>query len=186
MSDLRQGIDPRHEATFTLGNRARRVLWGLVYAVMFRPSPRPCHAWRAGLLRLFGAKIGRHCHVYARARVWAPWNLVLEDEVGIADDVNLYTMARITIRKRAVVSQGAHLCTGTHDYEDPNFRLLARPIVVGPEAWLCAEAFVGPGVTVGEGVVLGARGVAMKDLEPWTVYAGNPAVALRARELNRP
>lgn len=181
--DLRQGIDPRREATFTFGNRFRRTLWGVVYAVLFRPSPRPFHAWRAFLLRAFGARIGAGCHVYAKARVWAPWNLELGEEVGIADDVNLYTMAPIAIGERAVISQGAHLCTGTHDYEDPNFRLYAKPIRIGAEAWVCAEAFVGPGVEVGEGAVVGARAVVTRNVEPWTVCAGNPAKAIRKREV---
>lgn len=183
MSDLLAGIDPRREATFTLRNRILRVLWGIVYSVFFRPSPRPCHAWRAFLLKAFGARIGSGCHVYAKVKVWAPWNLVLDDEVGIADDVTLYTMAPIAIGKRAVISQGAHLCAGTHDYEDPGFRLCAEPIAIGPEAWICAEAFIGPGVTVGEGAVVGARAVATKNVEPWMVVAGNPARVVKKREM---
>lgn len=183
MSDVRQGIDPRREATFTLGNRLRRLAWGVVYVFLFRPSPRPFHGWRSGLLSLFGAKMGKGCHVYAKVRIWAPWNLVIDDEAGIADEVNLYSMAEIKIGRRAVISQGAHLCTGTHDYTDKNFRLYALPIAIGEEAWICTEAFVGPGVRIGEGAVLGARAVATKDLEPWSVYAGNPVSLIRKREM---
>jgi putative colanic acid biosynthesis acetyltransferase WcaF len=96
--------------------------------------------------------------------------------------VNCYSMAKITIGDYALVSQGAHLCTGTHDIDSPAFQLYARPITIAAKAWVAAEAFVGPGVTVGEGAVLGARGVAFNDLEPWTVYAGNPAHELRKRQ----
>jgi putative colanic acid biosynthesis acetyltransferase WcaF len=83
----------------------------------------------------------------------------------------------------AVISQGAYLCAGTHDVDDPNFQLTTRPISIGERAWIAADAFVGPGVRVGEGAVLGARGVAFKDLEPWTIYAGNPALERRKRSV---
>ncbi|MCX7801130.1 MAG: WcaF family extracellular polysaccharide biosynthesis acetyltransferase [Fimbriimonadales bacterium] len=168
---------------FTLANRVRRALWGAAYLLLFRPSPRPCHAWRAFLLRLFGAKIGRGVHVYAKARVWAPWNLEIGDESGVADDAILYTMAPILLGRRVVVSQGAHLCAGTHDYEDPGFRLTASPIRVGDRAWIAAEAFVHPGVTIGEGAVIGARSVVTKDMPAWTVCAGHPCKPLKPRVL---
>ncbi len=181
MSDIIQGTDPTTKPSFSLANRVRRALWGVVYALLFRPSPRPLHAWRAALLRLFGAQIGSHVHVYAKARVWAPWNLRIDDHVGVADDAELYTVAPIHLKARAVVSQGAYLCAGTHDYEDPNFQLVAHPITVGENAWVCAGAFVGPGVTVGDGAVIGARAVATKDMPAWTVCAGNPCRPLKPR-----
>lgn len=127
--------------------------------------------------------MGRGCHVYAKVRIWAPWNLIVEDEAGIADDVFLYSMAQIHIGRRVVISQGAHLCTGTHDYEDPNFRLYALPITIGAEAWICADAFIAPGVTIGEGAVVGARAVVTKDVDAWTVCAGNPARTVKKREM---
>lgn len=127
--------------------------------------------------------MGKGCHIYPRVRIWAPWNLVVEEEGSAADDVILYSMATITIGKRAIISQGAHLCTGTHDYEDPAFRLYALPITIGEEAWICTEAFIGPGVTVGAGTVVGARSVATKDLPAWTVCAGNPCRPLKPREM---
>ena len=92
-------------------------------------------------------------------------------------------MAKITIEDHAVVSQGAHLCAGTHDIESPYFQTISKPISIKTRAWVAAEAFVGPGVTVGEGAVLGARGVAFRDLEPWTVHAGNPALLIKTRKL---
>lgn len=171
---------------FTLANRMRRALWGVVCALLFLPSPRPMHRWRAVLLRAFGAQIGRGAHVYPRVRVWAPWNLVVGEESGIADDVTLYTMAPIIIGRRVVISQGAHLCAGTHDYEDPRFPLTAHPIHVGDRAWIAAEAFVHPGVTIGEGAVIGARSVVTKDMPEWTVCAGHPCKPLKARVMKEP
>src|SRR5437773_4193610 len=132
---------------FSWQNRAARVLWGIVYTLMFRPSPRPFHAWRRFLLRCFGAQIGQGCHVYPKAIVWAPWNLECGYEVGVADGAILYNQATIRLGYRCVISQGSHLCTGTHDYESPNFTLLAKPIFVGAQAWIAAECFIHPGVT---------------------------------------
>ncbi|WP_428311590.1 WcaF family extracellular polysaccharide biosynthesis acetyltransferase [Hydrocarboniphaga sp.] len=180
---VRQGIDPYRQASFGLSNRLRRLLWNIVYVSLFRLTPRPFHRTRAFILRIFGAKLGRNCHIYPRARIWAPWNLEMHDDAGLADDVICYSMAKITIGARAVISQGAHLCAGTHDYEDPNFQLFALPIKIGARAWICTEAFVGPGVEIGEGAVVGARSVAMKNMPEWTVCAGNPCRPLKPRNV---
>ena len=179
---IRQGVDSRSAPSFSLRNRLARLLWALVYQLLFKWIPTPFHGIRAGLLRCFGAQIGRGCHVYPRARIWAPWNLIMDDHACLANDVICYSMAPISIGKNVVVSQGAHLCAGTHDYESPTFQLYARPIIVADSVWICAEAFVGPGVEIGEGAVLGARAVASKRIPPWTVWAGNPAHFVKERK----
>lgn len=135
------------------------------------------------LLRLFGARVAATANVYGSARIWSPANLVLDDHAAIGPGAIVYSMARITIGAHAVISQRAHLCAGTHDIEDAAFQLHARPIAIGARAWIAAEAFVGPGVTVGTGAVLGARGCAMRDLAAWTVYGGNPASVIRSRRI---
>lgn len=176
------GVESSHQASFSLRNRTGRVLWNIVWLLLFRPSPRPMHAWRALLLRAFGARIGRGVHVYPGVRIWAPWQLDIGDEVGIGDGAILYSMARISIGKRCVVSQGAHLCCGSHDIDSANFQLVASPIVLDPLVWICADAFVGPGVRMAQGCVLAARAVLFKSAtEPWTVWKGNPAVPGRRR-----
>lgn len=178
-----QGIDPRSAPSFSLRNRLARALWTLAYHVLFRWVPAPLHGVRAGILRCFGARLGSGCHVYPRARIWAPWNLIMGDRACLANDVICYSMAPISIGRDAIVSQGAHLCAGTHDYESPTFQLYAKPIVVADSVWICAEAFVGPGVEIGEGAVLGARAVAFKDIPPWSVWSGNPACFIKDRKL---
>ncbi len=169
--------------SFTLINRVKRVAWWLVYMTLFRFTIPQMHAWRIMLLRLFGAQIGKNCHVYPRVLIWAPWNLVMKNHSCLANNVTCYSQALITIEEYAIVSQGAHLCAGTHDYNDPDFQLIALPITIGKKAWVCAEAFVGPGVEVAEGSVLGARAVTMKNLQPWKIYSGNPAVFVKDRVL---
>ncbi|MHA7679402.1 LbetaH domain-containing protein [Cupriavidus sp. PET2-C1] len=177
-----QGNDPTTGASFSLGNRIQRQLWHWAWLCLFRPSPRPLHAWRAALLRLFGAQLGAHVHIYPGAKIWAPWNLRVGSHVGVADGVTLYNMAPIVIGDFCVVSQGAHLCTGTHDYNSANFQLVAHPIVLAAHVWICAEAFVSPGVTLAEGAVIAPRAVVSKSLRtPWTVYGGIPARAISTR-----
>lgn len=100
----------------------------------------------------------------------------------IASRVNCYNMAKVTVGERALVSQGAYLCAGNHDIDDPDFQLIAKPIVLEAYSWVASEAFVAPGVTIGEGAVLGARAVAFNDLEEWKLYLGNPATVRRNRK----
>lgn len=183
MSDILKNTDAYTQPCFNLSNRMMRVLWNLIYIVLFRHSPVYFHEWRAFLLRCFGAGIGKKVHVYPKARVWAPWNLEMDDNSCFADDVKCYSMAKITIGKKAVVSQGVQLVTGTHDYTDPFFSLKTAPITVGEKAWIAAEAFVCPGVTVGEGAVVGARSVVTSDVPAWMVCAGNPCRPVKPRKL---
>src|SRR5262245_20423669 len=167
--------DPYLAANFSVGNRLMRVAWGVVYTLLFRPSPRPFHAWRRVLLRCFGAKIGRACHIYPGARIWAPWNLVCDDVAAVADEAIIYNPAKVVLGSHSIVSQQAYLCGATHDHQHPDFPLIAAPIYVGAYAWICARATVQAGVRVAEGAVLGLGGVATRDLAPWSVNVGVPA-----------
>ncbi len=175
------GSDPYTRPAFTFGNRARRALWNLCWLLFYRPSPRPLHAWRVTLLRLFGATLGPDCHFYPASRIWAPWNLHCADHVAAADGVEIYNPSPVELASHVILSQNAYLCGATHDFNDPAFPLLAYRMRLGPYAWICARAMVAPGVNVGEGAVLGLGSVANRDLQPWTVYTGNPAQPVRER-----
>lgn len=178
-----QGNDPYTQPSFSFRNRLGRALWHLVWVTLFRPSPRPLHAWRVQLLRLFGAKVGKHVHVYPTVQVWAPWNLELADFVGVGNCAQLYCMGKISLRQYATVSQGAHLCAGSHDFNSSNFQLVIAPIVVGERVWVCADAFIAPGVSIAEGSVIAARGVVSKSItEPWKVWAGVPVQKVGVRD----
>ena len=177
----RDAGDPYLKPNTSFRNRLFRVVWGVAYVLLFRPSPRPFHRWRAAILRLFGAKIGPDCHIYPKARVWAPWNLQCDDAIAIADDAEVYNPSLVQLGSHAVVSQGAYLCGASHDYNDPAFPMIARPIVIGPYAWICARSTVQMGVTVGDGAVLALGGIATEDLAPWTVYGGIPARRIGTR-----
>lgn len=168
--------------SFSLKNRIARIGWALCYVFLFQYTPNPCYSWRAFLLRLFGAKIGKRVHIYPRVHIWAPWNISVGDESGIANDVTLYSQGLITIGQRAVISQGSYLCAGTHDFDKPGFPLITKPIVIGDHAWVAAQAFIHPGVTVNEGCVVGARSVVTSDLPEWTICSGFPAKTLKQRD----
>jgi putative colanic acid biosynthesis acetyltransferase WcaF len=166
---------------FSASNRARRLLWNICWLLLYRPSPRPFHAWRSALLRLFGATMGPHCHFYPGSKIWAPWNLICADQVTAGDEVEIYNPSPITCGSHVIFSQGSYICGATHDYNDPAFPLLSFRMHFGAYSWICARACVSPGVNVGEGAVLALGAVATRDLDPWTVYGGVPAVALKPR-----
>ncbi|GAB4518250.1 MAG: acetyltransferase [Roseibium sp.] len=168
-------------SSFGLSNRLFRIAWGIAWFLLASWS-QPLHGWRRWLLRLFGAKVGKGVYIAPSARIWHPGNLVLEDYAAVADGADIYNMAPINIGRYAVVSKRAHICAGSHDINDDRFLLFAKPVTLEAYSWVAAEAFVGPGVRVHEGAVLGARGVTVKDLAAWTVYAGNPAKSLKARK----
>lgn len=182
MQPSRATADPTLAPQYSFANRARRALWNLTCAVLYRPSPRPFHAWRAFLLRLFGARLGAKCHFYAKGRIWAPWNLVCEDRATLADDAELYNPSPIYMGSHAIVSQGAYVCGATHLYNDPNFTLVSSPTRLGAYSWVCARAIVSPGVSLGNGAVLGLGSIATRDLEAFGVYAGMPAKKIKERD----
>jgi putative colanic acid biosynthesis acetyltransferase WcaF len=155
-----------------------RVVWAFAWP-LFRLSPRPLWGWRRVILRVFKAKIGRDVHVYPTVQITIPWNISLGDSCAIGDNVILYALGPISIGHRATVSQGAHLCAGTHDWRDPAMPLRKPPIDIGADAWVCADAFVGPGVRIGRRAIIGACAVVVRDVDDETTVVGNPARVIR-------
>jgi putative colanic acid biosynthesis acetyltransferase WcaF len=170
-------------ASFSLGNRRARIAWGAAWLMLARFTPPPLHGWRRLVLRAFGAKVAPGARVHGSAAIWLPANLELGENCLIGPRVRIYNQGRIAIGPRSVISQGAHLCASTHDVADPNFQLLLRPITIGAQCWVAAEAFVGPGVTMGDGSVLAARGALFGDAAANTIYRGNPAAPIKQRSL---
>lgn len=163
-------------------NKVLRGLWNIVYAFLFRSTPNVLFwEWRSFLLRLFGAKVGKHCKIRSSATFWAPWNLEISDYVAIGPKAQIYSVDKIILNTKVCISQGSYLCTASHDITDENNPLVTSPITVKPFAWVAADAFVGMGVTIGEGAVIGARAAVFKDVEPWTVVGGNPAKFIKKR-----
>jgi putative colanic acid biosynthesis acetyltransferase WcaF len=170
-------------ASFSLGNRLARVAWGLAWLLLARWTPPPLHAWRRLVLRAFGARIAPSARVHASVSVWLPANLTLGANTLIGPGARIYNQGHIAIGPRTVISQGAYLCASSHDVSDPAFQLVLRPIAIGEQCWVAADAFVGPGVTMEDRSVLAARGALFEDAAADTIYRGNPAAPVKQRRL---
>jgi len=163
-------------------NKIMRLVWNIVYALLFRPFSLPIFKkWRIFLLRLFGAQIGPTCRVMASVKVWAPWNLVLGKSAALGFDTICYNPGKIIIGDFVTVSQRAHLCAASHDITSKAHELITEPIIIKSQAWIATDTFIGMGVTIGEGAVVGARAAVFKDVEPWAIVGGNPAKFIKKR-----
>ena len=166
--------------------KIRRLLWSMVQGTLYRYSFHNWSNWRAMLLRLFGAKVGNRCIIRRTSRVYYPWLLAVGELAIIGDKAEIYNLGAITIGDRAMVSQEAYLCAGTHDHTQWGLPLVTKPISIGNDAWICARAFIGPGVKVGDGSVVAACAVVTRDVAPWMIVGGNPAQVIKKREMARP
>ena len=167
----------------SMRNKLKRLLWNLVQATVFRWVPRPMHRVRARILRAFGAQVSLKARVCPRVKIWGPWNLVMHDYATLADDVDCYCVDTIEIGEHTTISQYSYLCGATHDHEHPRFLLQPKPIRIGKSCWIAADVFVGPGVTIGEGTVVGARSSVFTDLPEWKVCVGTPAKPVGERKI---
>ena len=174
----------RLTSSASTSTKIKRLLWAGVEATLFRLSFHTMSRWRSFLLRCFGARVGRHCIIRRTVRVYYPWNVSIGDLCILGDHATLYSLGKITLGNRAMFSQEAYLCAGTHDYTDIALPLVTLPVTLGADTWVCARAFVGPGVTIGEGAVVAACAVAVKNVTPWTIVGGNPAKFIKTRTLS--
>lgn len=157
-------------------------LWWLVQSCLFGLSPQFMYGWRNFLLRTFGAKIGKGVVIRPSVRVTYPWKLSIGDYAWVGDNVELYTLAEISIASHAVVSQRSYLCTGSHDPASRTFRIYAEPIVIEEGAWIATDVFIAPGVTVGRNALVGARSSLFTDAKADYVYVGYPAKPIKMRK----
>jgi len=174
-------VEARQISAFSTKEKFRRLLWSIVQTTLFRCSFHTWNRWRIMLLNLFGARIHRSCVIRRTVRVECPWNLSMGSHSCLGDRAIAYCLGPVAIGARVTISQHVHLCAGTHDYNRPDMPLIRPPIVIDDDVWVAADAFVGPGVSIGAGAILGARGCAFDDLEPWIIYGGNPARQIKPR-----
>ena len=156
-------------------------LWWFVQYFLFAHSPQFMYGWRRFLLRLFGAKIGKAVLIRPSVRIVYPWKLTIGDYSWVGDDVSLYTLGEIEIGLNTVVSQKCYVCTGSHEFSSPTFDIYAKKITIGNEVWLATDVFVAPGVTIGDGSVVGVRSTVLHDLPKGMICYGNPATPVRPR-----
>ena len=171
----------------SLKSKMGRVVWNIVWWLLFRPTPRGnlFRPWRITLLKLFGAKVEWTSNVLPSCRIWQPWKLTMGAYACLSEEVDCYSVDEIKIGNQTTVSQGVKLCTASHDIGSRIMELITKPIVIGDNAWVAAWSILLPGVTIGDGSVVGAGSVVTRDVEPWTVVGGNPAKALKNRELKK-
>ncbi len=168
----------------TYTSRFNRLIWAIAYLFFFRYTPRLFfYKWRVILLKLFGAKIGLGCKIAPTCKIWAPWNLEMGDDVCLGGDSNIYTVDKIILGSHITISQGAFICTGSHDISYLSRPLIHKPITIDDYTWICAESFISPGVEIKKGAVVAARAVVTKNVDAWIVVAGNPAKPIKNREI---
>lgn len=173
----------RKNLPYTLSEYLGRILWGFV-SPLFHFSPRPFFKWRCFILRLFGAKIGKKVHIYPSAKIYLPWNLIIDDESSIGEWALIYNLGLIKIGKQSTISHRAHLCAGTHDYKDYGLPLLRQSIEIESKVWVCSDAFIGPNIKIGTGSIVAAAAVVVNDVSSFQIVAGNPAKFIKKRKLS--
>ena len=154
--------------------KLKMALWWFIEGFLFRPSLHKMNGLRCFLLRFFGAKVGKNTFINSRAKIWYPWNLEIGSNGGIGFDALIYNLDKVIIEDYATVSQRVHINTGSHDYTNPAFPLVTRPIHIGAGAFIGADSYVGWGVNIGEMAVIGARSVVVSDMPSYTVSHGHP------------
>lgn len=172
----------RHISPFSLQEKIARVLWAVAESTLFRTTWPTWYRYRAWLLRRFGAAVHPTARIRRTCSFVCPWNLTVGPNTATGEKVWFYCLGPVSVGARVTLSHFAQLCAGGHNTETVGMELTRPPIVIGDDAWIATSAFVGPGVHVGDGAILGARGCAFKQLNPWTIYGGNPATVLRTRK----
>ena len=175
----------QYHNSLSRGHQVKRLLWGFCWLALARWLPRSLGCgWKRFLLRCFGARLAKSAVVYSSTRIYAPWNLEMGEHSCLADDVDCYNVAPVRIGDNTTVSQKSYLCTASHDITKSNIPLITAPIAIEDQVWIGADAFVGMGVTVHQGAIVGARASVYKDVEAWTVVGGNPAKFIKKRIVN--
>jgi len=168
-----------HRQEFSV--KLARLIWLIFFSPIIYYLPAPLSKLKVLILRLWGAKIGKNVYLRKGTSILIPWKLTIGNHVAIGLNVTLYNLENIIILDQIVISQNAYLCTGSHDYENPNFSLIKKPIKINHYVWIASDAFIGPGVTIGTGSIVGAKSIIYKNTEDWCVYSGNPARIIKER-----
>jgi putative colanic acid biosynthesis acetyltransferase WcaF len=175
----------RYQSQEDYRGKLRRLLWSAVSMTFFSCSWGRAFRWRRFLLRCFGARLGSTAYIYRTVRIRDPKYLSVGEHASIGPDVDIYNVDRVDIGNHCTISMQAMLCTGSHDIQDRFMALTHEPITIEDGAWVCARAFVGPGVVIGQGAVVAACAVVSKDVAAWNVVVGNPAMVKKTRTIEK-
>ncbi|MDG1954099.1 MAG: putative colanic acid biosynthesis acetyltransferase [Polaribacter sp.] len=171
--------------TLKFKNQIKRLIWNLVWLILIRPFPRRSfNFWNIFLLRIFGAKIDKTAVIYSSAKIYMPWNLEMQEHSCLAPEVDCYNVDKVVVGAYSTVSQKTYLCSASHDVTKSNNPLIMAPIIIKNQVWIGANVFIGMGVTINTGAVVGATASVYKDIEAWTIVGGNPAKFIKKRLIN--
>jgi len=168
-------------AWYQPGSTLKRTLWLVINAVFFNNGLALFNGLKIRLLKAFGAKVGIGVVIKPSVSIKYPWFLTIGNHVWIGEKVWIDNLTDVTIGNNVCLSQGVLLLTGNHNYIQPTFDLMVGKIVLEDGVWLGAQSVVCPGVTCKSHAVLSVGSVATKNLEPYSIYQGNPAVKVRER-----
>lgn len=172
----------KYQNKLSVWNKLGRLIWIFIYYLLFRSLPfNFCFKWRVFLLTMFGARIDYSAHVYATVKIWAPWNLEMGQNSCLGPYVDCYNVAKVHIGANSTISQKTYLCTASHDITKSLNPLIVAPIFIEDQVWVASNAFVGMGVYIKQGAVVGACSAVFKNVESWTVVGGNPAKVIKKR-----
>ena len=174
----------KYKNTFSKKNQIKRLFWSIVWFFLAKPLPRSIgRKWKIFLLNTFGAKVHKTANVYSSVKIYAPWNLEMHDFSCLAPEVDCYNVDRIIIGAHSTVSQKSYLCTASHDVCKSSNPLLTSPIIIKDQVWIGADVYLGMGITIEQGSVVGARSSVYKDVKPWEIIGGNPAKFIKKRKI---
>ena len=167
---------------FSLKIKIKKKIWFVVWAICVSWLPKAgFNGWIRFIYRSFGAQIPSSSGIHPTANIYMPWNLRMGPFSTIGSNVNMLNAAPVIMGQNCVISERAYICCASHNIYSNAHEQTNAPVIMGDRSWVCAEAFVGMGVTIGEGAVVGARAAVFKDVEPWTVVGGNPAKFIKKR-----
>lgn len=163
------------------GGKPKLIIWYFVNILLVRPSWSISSGFKVGILRVFGAKIGKGVVIKPRVNIKYPWKLVVGNHCWIGEDVWIDNLGQVTLEDNVCISQGALLQCGNHNYKKSSFDLIVAPISLKQGCWIGARSCVAPGVTLETHAILTMGSTATTDLEAFSIYAGNPAVFKKKR-----
>lgn len=175
----------KYQNTLSKKNQVKRLFWSIVWFFLAKPLPRSIgRKWKIFLLNIFGAKIHKTANVYSSVKIYAPWNLEMHEYSCLAPEVDCYNVDKIIIGANSTISQKSYLCSASHNVTKSTNPLITSPIIIEDQVWVGASVFIGMGVTIKQGAVVGATSSVYKDVNSWEIVGGNPAKFIKKRIIN--
>jgi len=163
--------------------KIRYGIWLLFSNIFFLTNIPYPNTLKVLILKFFGAKIGKKVIIKPWVKVKFPWNLILGNAVWLGESVWIDNISEVNIGNNVCISQGALLITGNHNYSSEFFELISKPIIIEDGAWVCAKSTVVGGITIHSHAILSIQSMASHNLNPYSIYSGNPAVHIKIRRI---